>query len=149
MTAADWLKKNFESALALPPDAVDLLLMIWQVFQFFDDVADGDYSDRQELNSSLWSCMVGIEQNSFYIQHGWQLRPIVGLAIMKWQASDKAEREGAHTAMSYAWRAGYYDIVLAAFQIAHGPDKAAQNADLVMRLYGESFEEYMKEFDNA
>jgi hypothetical protein len=68
---------------------------------------------------------------------------------MKWQASDQAERAGQADAKSFVWRAGYYDLILMAVSLTHGPGFAAKNAHLVMELYGEKFEDYMKEFGNA
>jgi hypothetical protein len=77
------------------------------------------------------------------------LSSIVGLNILKWQASDTVERSGNADAKSYVWRAGYYDIVLAVVQLCHGPVFAAQNAHIVLGLYGETYDDYMKEFKNA
>jgi hypothetical protein len=39
--------------------------------------------------------------------------------------------------------------VLAVVQIYHGPEFAAQNAHIVLGLYGETYDDYMKEFKNA
>jgi hypothetical protein len=36
-----------------------------------------------------------------------------------------------------------------AMQLCHGAKFANENAHLVMELYGETFEEYMKEFGHA
>jgi hypothetical protein len=36
-----------------------------------------------------------------------------------------------------------------AVSITHGPGFATKNSHLVMELYGEKFEDYMKEFGNA
>jgi hypothetical protein len=69
--------------------------------------------------------------------------------ILKWQASDTAERNQQADAKSFVWRAGYYDLVLMTVSLVHGPVPATQNAHLVMALYGETYEDYMKEFGNA
>jgi hypothetical protein len=69
--------------------------------------------------------------------------------ILKWQASDKVERVGKHDEVSFVWRAGYYDVVLTVVRLCHGVAIAHQCAADVMRLYGEKYSEYVKEFDNA
>jgi hypothetical protein len=143
------LQKNLSVGLFLPPDAVKWLLDLFHAFQIFDDFADGDPVDRKDLNLLIWNTLVGMQQNPFYVANSYCLSSIVGLNILKWQASDTVERAGGADAKSYNWRAGYYDIVLAVVQIYHGPEFAAQNAHIVLGLYGETYEDYIKEFKNA
>jgi hypothetical protein len=143
------LEKNFGEGLFLPPDAVKWLLDLFHAFQIFDDFADNDPVSRADLNSLIWNTLVGMQQNPFYMQNSFRLLPVVSINILKWQASDTVERAGNADAKSYNWRAGYYDIVLAVVQIYHGPDFAAQNAHIVLGLYGETYDDYIKEFKNA
>jgi hypothetical protein len=143
------LGKNLTEGLFLPVDAVKWLLDLFHAFQIFDDFADGDPVDRKDLNLLIWNTLVGMQQNPFYMTNSYCLSSIVGLNILKWQASDTVERSGNADAKSYVWRAGYYDIVLAVVQLCHGPVFAAQNAHIVLGLYGETYDDYMKEFKNA
>jgi len=145
----DALQKNLSQGLHLPSDAVRWLLDLFHAFQIFDDFADGDAVDRNDLNALIWNTLVGMQQNQFYMANSYCLSSIVGLNILKWQASDTVERSGNADAKSYVWRAGYYDIVLAVVQLCHGPVFAAQNAHIVLGLYGETYDNYMKEFKNA
>lgn len=142
------LRQNFE-ALELPQDAADMLIQLWNAAQFFDDCADGGRIKRADLNRTLWDCLVGIQLNRFYANNSAMLIPVISVAIMKWQGSDAAERKGAADARSYMWRAGFYDLVMMACVIAHGPEKAATLADAVMSIYGETLADYMGEFANA
>jgi len=143
------LEKNLSEGLFLPPDAVKWLLDLFHAFQIFDDFADDDPVSRADLNALIWNTLVGMQQNPFYMQNSFRLLPVVSINILKWQASDTVERAGNADAKSYNWRAGYYDIVLAVVQIYHGPDFAAQNAHIVLGLYGETYDDYIKEFKNA
>jgi hypothetical protein len=143
------LGKNLTEGLFLPVDAVKWLLDLFHAFQIFDDFADNDAVDRNDLNLLIWNTLVGMQQNQFYMANSYCLSSIVGLNILKWQASDTVERSGNADAKSYVWRAGYYDIVLAVVQLCHGPVFAAQNAHIVLGLYGETYDDYMKEFKNA
>jgi len=145
----DSLRENLQNGLSLPAPAVDWLMMLWGAIQVFDDVADGDKITRQDLNACIWNTLVGMNQNSFWIVNSQTLTPVVASMILKWQASDQAERAGLADARSFVWRAGFYDVVLMTVALCHGTSRATEMASLVMSLYGETFEDYMKEFHNA
>lgn len=145
----DGLRENLTKVFMLPAPAVEWLLMVFDAIQVFDDVADGDTVERKDLNATIWNTLVGINQNQFFITNSHHLVPLLATMILKWQASDQAERAGQADAKSFTWRAGYYDLILMAVSLTHGAGFATQNAHLVMELYGEKFEDYMKEFGNA
>ena len=147
MSNKEWLQRNLTEVFVLPEPAVSWLLMVWDAIQVFDDVADGDPVERSDLDSVIWSTLVGIHQNPFFTQHAQTLVPLVATMILKWQGSDQAEREKQVNAKTYVWRAGYYDLVLATVNLVYGPAVAAKSAKMVMDLYGESFEDYLKEFE--
>jgi len=149
MTGIDWLKENLQRVLLLPTPVVDWLIMVYDAIQVFDDVADGDTIERKDLNAAIWNTLVGMHQNQFFISNSHHLVPLMATMILKWQASDTAEREGHADARSFIWRAGYYDLILMAVSLTHGAGFATKNAHLVMDLYGEKLEDYMKEFGNA
>lgn len=146
---ADWLQRNLTEVFQLPEPAVSWLLSLFNIFQVFDDAADADPISRSELDDAIWDSLAGFYQNQFFMAYSAHLVPLMAVCILKWQASDRVEREGAHNAMSYAWRAGYYDIVLAVVQLCHGQKVARENAHLVMNLYGETYADYMAEFNHA
>lgn len=119
------------------------------MIQLFDDVADGDQITREELDKVIWCSMVAVHRNEFFQTNVADLLPLVESMIMKWQASDEAERAGEADAKSFVWRAGYYDLVLMATRITHGSAIAQKAAKIVMGMYGEKLEDYLKEFKNA
>jgi len=143
------LRENLETVFMLPAPAVDWLLMVFDAIQVFDDVADNDPVDRQDLNSTIWNTLVGMHQNAFFSTNSAHLMPVLATMILKWQASDIVERKGEPDAMSFAWRAGYYDLILMTLALVHGPGFATVHGHLVMKLYGEKYEEYLKEFSHA
>jgi len=149
MGNAEWLRENLQRVLALPAPATEWLLMLWGAIQVFDDVADGDPVEREDLNAAIWNTLVGMNQNSFWATNSQTLAPVVATMILKWQGSDQAERAGNADARSYVWRAGYYDVVMMVVALCHGTKYATENAHLVMALYGETLEDYMKEFSHA
>ena len=107
MTGIDWLRVNLQKVLALPAPAIEWLLMLYGAIQVFDDVADGDAVERDDLNAAIWNTLVGMSQNTFWIANSQTLTPIVASMILKWQASDQAERSGKADSRSFVWRAGY------------------------------------------
>jgi hypothetical protein len=143
------LKEHFQTALALPPDAVQWLLDLWRVIQMLDDVMDGDPVEREELNSTIFLALVGLPVNAFFQSHSANLLPVLATSILKWQASDAAERNNKADAKSFVWRAAYYDVVMLAVLLCHGAEKATCAASYVLSMYGETFEDYLKEFPNA
>lgn len=145
----DALERNLSEAFRLPPAPVEWLLGLWDAIQFLDDVADGDDIPRSEIDRAIYALLVGMPANRFFMEYAATLLPCVSVMILKWQASDHAERNGQADAKSYMWRAGYYDLVLLVFQICHGQEAAVKDAPAIMGLYGETFEEYKKEFPNA
>ncbi len=120
--------------------------MLFDAFQVFDDVADGDVVYRGNLDKCIWNTLVAMPLNHFFSVNAATLLPIVAVNILKWQASDRAEKAGEADAKSFGWRAGYYDLCMIAVQICHGTQKAIELSSDVMKLYGESFDDYRKEF---
>jgi hypothetical protein len=149
MRMTDWLRENLEKSLDLPAPAVDWLLMLYGAIQVFDDVADGDIVKRQDLNATIWNTLVGMNRNIFWIENAQTLTPIVANMILKWQASDQAERAGRADARSFVWRAGFYDVVLMTVALCHGSNHATEVASDVMAIYGEKLEDYLMEFNHA
>ena len=145
----DGLRENLTKVFMLPQPAVEWLVMVYGAIQVFDDVADGDPVERKDLNATIWNTLVGMHQNAFFIGNSNHLTPLLATMILKWQASDTAERQGQADAKSFGWRAGYYDLILMTVSLTHGAGFATKNAHLVMALYDEKFEDYMKEFGNA
>lgn len=142
------LREHFEM-MALPPHASQWLLDFYHVIQVFDDMADGENTDRESLDYAIWFSLYSMPSNPFYITYAHELLPAVSELILKWKASDMMERDGKVSEKSYMLRAGYYDLVLKVCQLSFGIAWALKNASLVYSLYAENFEEYKKEFRHA
>lgn len=143
------LIEHFSETLALPAEATQFLMDVWSCIQLFDDVADGDTVERADLDKVIWITLVGMHANPFFEAKKAALLPVLSTMILKWQASDKAERAGQADAKSYVWRAGYYDLILLTVQLCHGVEVATAFSHVVMQMYGETLGEYLKEFGNA
>lgn len=149
MAPRDSLAVLLHEQLHLPGEAIAWLQNLWDVIQVFDDVADKDPIDRVDLDRAIFAALVQMPANSFFMAHSATLLPLVATMVLKWKASDDAEREGQADEKSFVWRAGYYDVVLGIVLLCHGSDAAMKTAKLVMNLYGETFADYRKEFNHA
>jgi len=145
----DGLRENLTKVFMLPQPAVEWLMMVYDAIQVFDDFADGDPVAREDLNATIWNTLVGMHQNAFFIGNNTHLTPLLATMILKWQASDTAERNKQADAKSFMWRAGYYDLILMVVSLVHGAGFATVHGHHVMALYGETLEDYIKEFGNA
>ena len=143
------LENHFIGTLDLPEAASEWLLGAWDVIQFVDDVADGDEIPRESLNNALMQMLVSMPSNPFFLSYSSELTPVLAVQILKWQASDWAERNDRADERSYMWRAGFYDLVLLVVQLCHGHEVAIQQSFIIMSLYGETMTDYKKEFPNA
>lgn len=136
--------------LHLPLEAGNWLLLVWDLFQSFDDVYDEPTKltmhDREQL---VWQALISYPTHPFYMQHCAFLAPLMSNTILKWVAANKAESTGGADHRSFMWRAGYYDIILAVCSLVLSPAEAMGSADYVMRMYGEKYEDYKEEFKNA
>ena len=149
MTAALHLSRNLQEAFAIRGHAHDWLLALWNAVQVFDDMADGDFPDREDLFACIADVLCNMPNNPFFRAHADTLLPLLAVALLKWRASDDVERAHEPSEMSFAWRAGFYDIVLAVVQLVHGAEIARDAAQHVMKLYGENYAEYAEEFNHA
>lgn len=149
MASFNNLEQNLKNVFCLPAVSIEWLKMVWDVMQFFDDIADNDPVKRTDLDTVIWSSFVGMPSNEFFIKNYQILLPILATSILKWQGADKAERAGLADEKSFVWRAGFYDVILIVMQICFGAEVAAKHAEQVMRLYGESFNDYLREFNHA
>ncbi len=146
MSHSVFLRQSLSQGFSLPEDRVSWLMDVWEVIQTLDDYADEDEVSRDALDLLIWRVLVSMPGNPWFTKHSSTLLPIMASSTLKWQASNKAEKDGEANAKSFVWRAGYYDLILMAILLVHGQEAAAKVSHLVMNLYGESFEEYMNEF---
>jgi hypothetical protein len=135
--------------LNLPPTAQRWLLDFFDVIQGLDDWRDNDPVEPKQKEKVIYQVMVELPQNLFFQTHSHNLLPLVSILILKWIGANNLEdnREQLHKA--YMWRAAYYDLILEVVRLVHGFDEAANAAEYVAKLYGETYEDYVKEFENA
>jgi hypothetical protein len=143
------MNEQLLAPLNLPPTAQRWLLDFFNVIQGLDDWRDNDPVEPRQKEKVIYQVMVELPQNHFFQTYSHNLLPLVSILVLKWIGANKLEdnREQLHKA--YMWRAAYYDLILEVVRLVHGFDDAANAAEYVAKLYGETYEDYVKEFENA
>lgn len=137
------------SNLNLPLDTQLWLTDFWDVIQGLDDWRDNDTVDPAEKEKVIYQVMVALPSNPFFQRHAQHLLPIMSNLVLKWIAANRLEDNKEELNKAYMWRAAYYDLVLEVVRLVHGYENAAIASEYVAKMYGESFEDYEKEFQNA
>jgi hypothetical protein len=119
------------------------------VIQGLDDWRDNDPVEAREKERVIYLAMVEIPQNPFFQAHSHNLLPITSNLILRWIGANKLEDNREHLHKAYMWRAAYYDLILEVVRLVHGFEAAANASDYIAKLYGETFDDYVKEFQNA
>jgi hypothetical protein len=135
--------------LELPASAQQWLLDFWDVIQGLDDWRDNDTVDPAEKEKVIYQVMVAMPSNPFFQTYSNELLPLMSNLVLKWIAANKLEKNKEELNKAYMWRASYYDLVLEVVRLVHGYANAAMVSDYIAKMYGESFEDYVKEFQNA
>jgi hypothetical protein len=135
--------------LELPVEAQLWLLDFWDVIQGLDDWRDGDTVDAKDKELVIYQVLVSLPSNPFFQKCSNQLLPVVSNLVLKWIGANKLEDNNEEFSKAYMWRAAYYDLVLEVVRVVHGYKVASNVAPYVAKMYGEKFEDYKKEFENA
>ena len=65
MNATYWLSKNLKEAFSITGEAHDWVMALWNAIQVFDDMADGDFPERENLSAEYGSAVaVSCDGNS-------------------------------------------------------------------------------------
>ena len=143
------MKAEHFAPLNLPEPTVRWLLDFWDVIQGLDDWRDNDEISPQEKEAVIYKVMFLLPNNPFFQYHSKELLPIISNLVLRWIGANKLEDNREHLQKAYMWRAAYYDLILEVVRLVHGFEAAANASDFVAKLYGETFEDYVKEFQNA
>ena len=132
------------AAMGLPEDASTFLLKMWDIIQILDDIKDGH--QIEDVDGSIYTLLFGLPTDEFF----YRFRPVLTGAMLtayyKWQAANAAEQSKIHLDKAYMWRAGYYDLILLVAALCLPQERVQELAPQIMALYGETREDYLKEF---
>lgn len=118
---------------------------LWIVIQAWDDAFDGD--ENPDLADAYRRAVVDMPRNPYFLMPG--VHTAARLMYLNWHAANQLEKEKIDLEKAYMLRAMYYQCILLAMDICHGQKYAEENAALLWRHYGEKFEDYLQEMNDA
>jgi hypothetical protein len=125
--------------------AIEFLNIIWRSMQYLDDKYD-DMATKTSTHLFIKDVFFALQHNQFYIENFKALSSALYVMVAKWEAANFAETSGTHNALSFMWRAGYYDLVLLVYYLCKGYDNGMYAAYNILSMYGESLVDYLEEF---
>jgi hypothetical protein len=145
----DILKELFAYACKQDKSAIQYCISIWRICHFWDDLIDCDPVTDEETNNAFTAAMVEINSNPFFIKNRSALNGMVSLIISNWHVANEYEANKQNIEKAYMLRAQLYNLpVMCAFLIG-GQGWANQVAKNSWDFYGESFNDFQSEVNNA
>ena len=130
--------------------AVAWALMLWDVIQLWDDLYDGDTVDKAHLNKVMLNTMTQMNTNMFFLRHVNKLSAQLESCILQWMTANKYEEVQDQSVggyeRAYILRASYYNMIHYIAFLVGGLEWADKHSTEIWSAYGETFDEYIKEF---
>lgn len=147
----DVLYENLSYFLKGDEWAIRLCLDLFFVAQVWDDLIDKDKKvPDKNIHDAFRLTMVVIPANPFYVKFGTYLRPLILNTILRWQDANVLERgDISKKHLAFVHRAGIYDIFNLCAYLIGGVDWAETTGPAMRQLYGEKFEDFVEEMNNA
>lgn len=127
--------------------SIDLCVTLFGIAQVWDDLID-DCASEKDINKAFVAALVEIPTNPI-AQMMPELPYHIYNVFLRWRDATTIEN-GAHTDddlhKCYMLRAGLYDIFALIAAKLYGDEYAAEVGPAIRRFYGETFQEYSKEF---
>jgi len=129
--------------------AAEMCTLFFKISQLFDDIYDEGKLEKTEVVELMYMTMVDLPQNGFYNTFQYRLQPLVESFILQWMSANNLEDKKEQLEKSYMLRAFLFQIFHFSAMVLKGRDFAIKNSDFFQKLYGETFNEYVKEFSNG
>jgi hypothetical protein len=110
-------------------DAIRFLDDITEVLHFWDDLIDRDHDLMDaKINKIMWTALVTLPRNPFYVQHFVSLNAVLVTAIINWQVATDFERKpysDNDEVIAFIIRSSYIDLMTLVAVLCGGQDHAA------------------------
>ena len=133
-------------------NAVDMILILGEISQVWDDLIDGDDCSAEDINKAFSYALVHLPRNPFYEQYFLEIQPLIEQSIMNWVHATEIEKTKNADLyhLSFVLRDSLTDLILRCAMLIGGGQWANDNAIQVRSLfYDESFEDYVKKLSGA
>ena len=139
--ANKWLKGD--------SDAIDLLFILGEISQTWDDLIDGDkHVSNSDINRMMILALVRLTKNPFFVAHQIELSTVFDLQIQKWLDSNYLEstKDPHYIHVAFGLRSVVTPIYLYMVQIVggHGWRMEAMK-EIYPAVYDEPFDGYLRE----
>lgn len=141
----------YDNLIALLGDepATRFGVLLFEISQLFDDIYDDGGLEKKETVELIFKTMVELPQNHFYNTFKAQLQPLVTSMFLQWISANQYEIEKRGLEKAYMLRAFLFQIYQFCGMLLKGKDFAMNEALVFQDCYGEEFNEYKREIDNA
>jgi hypothetical protein len=130
-------------------DATRLMLIVSKWSHLYDDLIDKDKPVPDEfVHEVMWSLMVELPLNRFYVVNADMLAPIFATGILNWRGANDMEKSGCKEELyiSHATRYSINDLALMVMTLLGGPEHAAKYArDARLSFQRDTIAHYMRE----
>lgn len=130
-------------------DAIWFMKTISAWSHLYDDLIDKDKDvDPGFIHDVMWTLMVGLPLNNFYIENSRILAPVIATGILNWRGANEMEKIGSEEELyiSHATRYSINDLALLVMVIVGGVEHAARYArDARLSFQRDTIAHYLKE----
>lgn len=135
---------KLEEVLKGDRDAISLCESLLYLSHVWDDLIDGDPTEKNQINTAFRSALVNVPRNPFYQRNFTALQQELERSIYNWMDANILEKEGK-LAASYVLRCSFDNFIIKCAEIVGGHDWA-RNVSITMRreIYND-FEDYVRE----
>lgn len=130
------------------PDAINFLLQVNTLAEFFDDVMDGEEIGHEQIMESLYIAMCDIHVNQFFAANFARLMPLMHMGVNLWENSVILETDGDDSGLNIAHVLRYMSVPLvhAVVEIVKGREFMRMvSADITEFFYHGDLDSYKKE----
>jgi hypothetical protein len=146
------MKESFNRWFLGNTEAISFCLGIVKSAHLWDDLIDkdNDYTDK-EVHDVFSFLMFEMPSNPFYIRHQRELSPIMMSILLKWHTANifEKERQEGDINKAFVLRAELYQLFVICAVLTGGREWGIEVSPTIWRSYGELFEDFKQEIDNA
>ena len=131
--------------------AVMLALTLFDISQAWDDLVDGDSINPDEVNKCFLNCLFVLPTNPI-VQSMPELPHHIYNVFLRWRDAtwlENNEPTDDNLNKCYMLRAGFYDIFVLIAAKLYGDDYARRVGPSVRKFYGETLNEFKREFQHG
>jgi len=141
--------KQFFNRHIKDENAIQFLMDVIESMRVWDDLYDDDPVEKPRINAAFMNFLHNIPLNPFYQAYSPQLHAMLMMMYLKWDISNKYEKEKRGTEKAYILRAELYGLIHYVILLTQGLSVAEKLGVVVWDLYGETVGELASEVAHA